>query len=89
MDVAGALLLAALGIGAILCWHIWLPLSTFRINPIASILGFFLPVVNLLVGLIYFREAKFPLIAGGLCFVGAVSLFVLRSLVTTFFEMPT
>lgn len=89
LEIGGPFIMLAFAVCAMICLHIWLPISTFARNPVVSILAIFMPIVGIVLGLFHFQVAKYPLLLGFLFFIGAVGTFILRSLSIAFFTMPT
>lgn len=83
----GALVMVFAGLGAMLCFQIWLTVVAFMVRWWWGLVVFFVPCGGLVFAITNWQVAKKPFLAGVVCLALAVGMFVLRSFIATFFAV--
>lgn len=83
----GAFVMILGGLGAILCFQFWLAVVAFMVRWWWGLVVFFVPFGPFLFAITNWQAAKKPFLAGVLFLALAVSMFLLRAVVATFFSL--
>jgi hypothetical protein len=81
----GALMMALTGLGAVLCFQIWLTLVAFTVRWWWGLVVFFVPFGGLIFAITNWQVAKKPFLTGVVFFGLALGMFILRAFIETFF----